>query len=453
MKKYLISTLSLALILSTTLSAYADNKINDINGHWAQKEINQFIKNSYAHGYEDSTFRPDNIITRAEFVKLVNKYFGFNNKGISNFTDINHNNWFYDDVCIAVQAGYINGYEDNTFRPNNPITREEASKIIISIKNQQDDVYDKLDTFPDKHLVSNWAKPYVEGAIENNYLKGDTLKNLHPTNSITRAESVSLLSRVEQNINPVINIQPEVINDNHEVNPNVDENPVVDNYPIVDDNPVDPVYPVNPDDNNYPVEPNINDYPNDDIYPDEPIDDEYPNNDIYPDNPNYNGNPVIFMPTVEFHLNRSYPWDNHNLGDILRAEAFDKHGNPLKVEYAGYVDTSSTGTYVVTAIATDSEGRTSTSEAVAIVNNSIYPNYNLPSIDVPSKHLNLRLGDNFNYSMLGAKAKNSYGDDISSSIRYSGDIDTHRPGQYPAVISVTDSMGNYSCEVVTVYVN
>ncbi|WP_270506130.1 immunoglobulin-like domain-containing protein, partial [Paraclostridium sordellii] len=45
--------------------------------------------------------------------------------------------------------------------------------------------------------VSNWAKPYIEGAIENGYLKGDNLKNLRPTSQITRAESVTLLSRIE----------------------------------------------------------------------------------------------------------------------------------------------------------------------------------------------------------------------------------------------------------------
>ncbi|WP_270532203.1 immunoglobulin-like domain-containing protein, partial [Paraclostridium sordellii] len=63
--------------------------------------------------------------------------------------------------------------------------------------NQQDNTYDKLNTFPDKNKVSNWAKPYIEGAIENGYLRGDNLNNLRPTSQITRAESVTLLSRIE----------------------------------------------------------------------------------------------------------------------------------------------------------------------------------------------------------------------------------------------------------------
>ena len=196
MHKKLISSVLLGSILVIPIYVQANPKLNDIYGHWAKKEINQFISSGYVNGYEDGTFRPDNSITRAEFVKLVNKYFGFNNKENIKFSDINANDWYYNDVCIASKAGYINGYEDKTFKPNKTITREEVSKILVSIKNQQDVNYDKLNKYPDKNKVSNWAKPYVEGAIEQGYLKGNDLGFLNPTNNITRAESVTILSRV-----------------------------------------------------------------------------------------------------------------------------------------------------------------------------------------------------------------------------------------------------------------
>ena len=198
MHKKLISTVLLGSILMTPIYSYANPNLKDISGHWAKKEINQFISSGYVNGYEDGTFRPDNSITRAEFVKLVNKYFGFNNKEDIKFSDININDWYYNDICIASKAGYINGYEDKTFKPNKTITREEVSKILISIKNKQDNVYDKLNKYPDKNKVSNWAKPYVEGAIEQGYLQGDDLGLLNPTNNITRAESITILSRVSK---------------------------------------------------------------------------------------------------------------------------------------------------------------------------------------------------------------------------------------------------------------
>ncbi|RGW99246.1 S-layer homology domain-containing protein [Paraclostridium sordellii] len=442
MKKHLISTLALGMILSTTLSVHADNKVKDIDGHWAKNQISKFIENSYANGYEDNTFRPDNQITRAEFVKLVNKYFGFNDKGVSKFKDINQKHWYYNDVCIAIQAGYINGYEDNTFRPDNIITREEAAKIIVSIKNQQDNVYDKLNAFPDKHKVSNWAKPYIEGAIENGYLKGDDLKNLRPTSHITRAESVTLLSRIENNgeIKPVV-----------EEKKDKDVKPVVDEKDKeVDDNKY-------PEDDRYPVYPEDNEYPEDDRYPVNP-DDEYPvNPDGYPLPPfakdkNYNGKPVIFMRDVEFHVPKYSHWDNYNLDEVLKPMAFDKNGNPLKVEYAGFVDTNIAGKFILTAMTRDSEGVYSESEVIVFVEENGGARYDAPSIEYPDKYLPLHLGDAFDYNMIGATAKDFNGNDISKSINYSGNVDTHRPGQYPVVITVNYGEFNSAYEVVIVEV-
>ena len=438
------------MILSTTLSVYADNKVKDIDGHWANKQISKFIENSYANGYEDNTFRPDNQITRAEFVKLVNKYFGFNDKGVSKFKDINQKNWYYNDVCIAIQAGYINGYEDNTFRPDNIITREEAAKIIVSIKNQQDNVYDKLNEFPDKHLVSNWAKPYIEGAIENGYLKGDDLKNLRPTSHITRAESVTLLSRIENNgdVKPVVeekkdkDVKP-VVKPEGEEKEAKDVKPVVDEKDKeVDDNKY-------PEDDRYPVYPEDNEYPEDDRYPVNP--DGYPLPPFAKDK-NYNGKPVIFMRDVEFHVPKGGYWDNYNLDEVLKPMAIDKNGNPLKIEYAGYVDTNVAGKFIITAMTRDSEGVYSESEVIVFVEDHLAARYDAPSIQYPDKFLPLHLGDAFDYNMLGATAKDFKGNDISKSINYSGKVDTHRPGQYPVVITVSDGEFNSVSEVVIVEV-
>ncbi|MCR1848947.1 S-layer homology domain-containing protein [Paraclostridium sordellii] len=438
MKKHLISTFALGMILSTTLSVYADKKVKDIDGHWANKQISKFIENSYANGYEDNTFKPDNQITRAEFVKLVNKYFGFNDKGVSKFKDINQKDWYYNDVCIAIKAGYINGYEDKTFRPDNPITREEASKIIVSIKKQQDNTYDKLDTFPDKNLVSNWAKPYIEGAIENGYLKGDTLKNLRPTSRITRAESVTLLSRIENNV---------------EIKPVVIEKKDKDVKQVVIDKKDKEVKPEILDDNKYPED---NEYP-DDRYPVNP-EDEYP---VGPDgiplppfakDKNYNGKPVIFMRDVEFHVPKYSHWDNYNLDEVLKPMAIDKNGNPLKVEYAGFVDTNIPGKFILTAMTRDSEGVYSESEVIVFVEENGGARYDAPSIEYPDKYLPLHLGDAFDYNMIGATAKDFNGNDISKSINYSGNVDTHRPGQYPVVITVNYGEFNSAYEVVIVEV-
>ena len=62
----------------------------------------------------------------------------------------------------------------------------------------KDDELDKLSKFPDGNKTSDWAKPYVEGAIEKGYLGGDTNGMLNPTKNITRAEAVTVLSRIKK---------------------------------------------------------------------------------------------------------------------------------------------------------------------------------------------------------------------------------------------------------------
>lgn len=167
----------------------------DIDGHWAKNQILDFVSKGYVAGYEDNTFRPENSITRAEFVKLVNKVFKFTETGSENFSDVNSSQWYYNDICIGLKAGYINGYEDGTFRPENPITREEACKTIAKVMNLRGD--GNL-TFKDSNQISDWAKEYVDALSDNKIINGYEDNTFRPNNNMTRAETVTILSRVEK---------------------------------------------------------------------------------------------------------------------------------------------------------------------------------------------------------------------------------------------------------------
>ena len=413
MKKYLISSITLTMILFTTLNVNANSKIQDIQNHWANKEISNFIKNSYVKGYNDNTFKPNKQITRAEFIKIINNYFGFSEKGIPNFSDINKNEWYYDDICKAVKSGYINGYEDNTFRPNKEITREEATKIIISIKNQIDNNYDKLETFQDKHLVSNWAKPYIEGAIESGYLKGDNLKRINPKTNITRAESVSILSRTDNKIvKKIINkvIKPNTI-ENKE-NKKIDLNPK------------------NQEDNKQPEMHN-------------PIIPE-------PSLKNENENPVVYVDRDIIYVPRGAKWNNYHPDFMIDARAYDKNGKELDIEYVGYVDTNLPGKYTVTALTKDSTGK-SAQKSISVIVENYYVHYVEPIIECPFT-IYLKVGDNFSYDIINATARNEYEDNLSHLIKYSGKVNTEKAGLYPISVSLSDTNGNNTSRTVFVEV-
>ena len=166
----------------------------DINGHWAKDLILDFVVKGYVNGYEDNTFKPENSITRAEFIKIVNREFNFNDTANMNFIDVRPDSWYYNEVCKAIRAGYINGYEDNTFRPEKPITREEACVIVSRIKNLRGD--GKL-WFKDNNQISDWAKNAVDILSDNGIIKGKPGNVFKPLENITRAESVTVLSRAE----------------------------------------------------------------------------------------------------------------------------------------------------------------------------------------------------------------------------------------------------------------
>lgn len=167
----------------------------DTSKHWAKHEIEKFYGKDYIGGYEDNTFRADNKITRAEFVKIFNKYFGLINSSGKEFKDTKQH-WAKHDIDVAVTNGVCNGKTQTEFKPNDFITREEAAVMIANYKKIADINLDKLSKYNDANKVSDWAKSSIEGNIENGYLGGYSDNTIKPKNNITRAEAVVMISRV-----------------------------------------------------------------------------------------------------------------------------------------------------------------------------------------------------------------------------------------------------------------
>ena len=175
-----------------------DNKINftDVSkDYWAYSQIQDFVKKGYIEGYGDNTFRPQGPIKRNEFVKIFNKVFGLTNKSGIVFDDTK-DNWAKDEIDIAVTNGVAQGIGANKFEPEEYITREAAVKMLANYMKIEDKNHDKIKRFPDYNEISDWARDAFEGNFENGYIKGTDEGKLAPKNNITRAEVVTLLGRV-----------------------------------------------------------------------------------------------------------------------------------------------------------------------------------------------------------------------------------------------------------------
>ena len=103
----------------------------DMNSHWAREAVNDMGSRLVVSGYDTDTFRPDDAVTRAEFATIVVKALGLGNpQKTIDFSDVATGKWYYEAVRTAYDYGIISGYTDRTFRPNAKITREEAMAMI-----------------------------------------------------------------------------------------------------------------------------------------------------------------------------------------------------------------------------------------------------------------------------------------------------------------------------------
>ncbi|MEY8321116.1 S-layer homology domain-containing protein [Lachnospiraceae bacterium 46-61] len=196
-KPLLISILVLILLLSHhSMSVYASTA-NDISGHWAEKIIISWQKSEKISGYEDNTFRPDNAITRAEFVHLINAMIPSEQNSEIYFKDVSKNDWFYDDISKAVSNHIVFGFEDNTFHPNDMLTRAQAAVMINNILQIHTNSSVIIPT--DNNDIPEWSKNAVYAMLNQNFLCGYEDGSFGANRNMTRAETVSMLNRIEIN--------------------------------------------------------------------------------------------------------------------------------------------------------------------------------------------------------------------------------------------------------------
>ncbi|WP_181155322.1 MULTISPECIES: YDG domain-containing protein [unclassified Paenibacillus] len=194
--KKLVTTLLITVMLFSSFNVVfgaADSSASDIEGNWAESQITKWIDKGFIHGYEDGSFKPNNTITRAEFFSLVNRSYGFTDTSSVSFKDVTSSNWAYAEVSKAVKAGYIKGYRDGTIGANKPISRQEVA-VIIDVLLDLSNETSTGNHFTDSNMIALWAKNSVDAIVAKGILQGYD-NNFNPNKPITRAEAVVALDR------------------------------------------------------------------------------------------------------------------------------------------------------------------------------------------------------------------------------------------------------------------
>ena len=160
---------------------------------WFYDNVMDAANNGYISGMGDGTFNPKGATTRAQFASMIAKALGYtaDPDAPSMFPDVPDNYWGKAAINYCAQNGIISGYDDTTFQPEKAITRQEAASIL---RNAFKLTESSSETFPDDSAISNWAKESVYIVKASGLMKGDAgTGNFRPTDTIIRAEAASIL--------------------------------------------------------------------------------------------------------------------------------------------------------------------------------------------------------------------------------------------------------------------
>lgn len=183
---------------------------NDINDEsWSKNAVVELYNRGIVSGYEDGSFKPENNVTRAEFLKFIITAIEADiseNEISLPFSDTYDSEWYAPYVSAALKLEMVNGYDDETFRPDSYISREEAAAIVcrgIDAMGISLDLYRLKITFEDENLISDYAVDFVYKLYSSGVINGDENQCFRPKDDMSRAETAQLIWNLIDTLNPV----------------------------------------------------------------------------------------------------------------------------------------------------------------------------------------------------------------------------------------------------------
>lgn len=191
LKRFLSGALAGALLLTASPIAFA---ASDIESHWAKSYIDYMNELGVMKASSDGSYKPDQAISRAEFMRYLNRAFHFTEKASISYSDVTDTTaWYYEPVQIAVAHGYINGMGNNKMDPLGNLTREQAATIIGRLHKYTPTATASGLTFTDKSKIQSWSAGYIAEAVDEGYIVGYPDGSFKPQDLITRAQMAKIL--------------------------------------------------------------------------------------------------------------------------------------------------------------------------------------------------------------------------------------------------------------------
>ncbi|MDF9409524.1 S-layer homology domain-containing protein [Pelotomaculum isophthalicicum JI] len=171
--------------------ASSPGTFSDTAGNWAEASIKKLVELKVTSGYPDGSFKPDATITRAEFATMLVKAFNLAPQSGKIFSDT-RNHWAKDNIATAVSHGIAGGYDEDTFGPDDLITREQMAAMIVKAA-RLTTLYSQGTSFADSADISPWATGDVAVAVRNGVISGYPGNTFLPQGQATRAEAATVI--------------------------------------------------------------------------------------------------------------------------------------------------------------------------------------------------------------------------------------------------------------------
>ena len=175
-----VATIFFRLLTDETRTANMtkSNSYNDVkDGDWFCCAVSTLSKMGIIKGYEDGSFKPNDPISRAEFAAIAARFDPDGDKTPASFFDVT-SHWAKDEISIAANHGWIKGYEDGSFKPDQKITRAETMTLVNRVLNRlpetKDDLHKDMKTWVDNMDETAWYYLAVQEATNSHYFKNKT---------------------------------------------------------------------------------------------------------------------------------------------------------------------------------------------------------------------------------------------------------------------------------------
>ncbi len=163
---------------------------------WYKDAVQYAYDQGLMTGVSDTEFAPEATTTRAMIVSILARLENVTTAEAAGFADVDDNDWYATAVNWAASVGVVNGYEDNTFRPNTTITREQLAAILMNYAACiGEDVSNRADLTSYTDQPSTWATETMQWAVAEKLITGVTADTLQPQGAATRAQVAAILQR------------------------------------------------------------------------------------------------------------------------------------------------------------------------------------------------------------------------------------------------------------------